>query len=151
MIVPETFFTIDEELRLFFLSCISGVFFGIYYDIFRTLRLTIPHHSFFVLLEDVIFLMTYGIFLSSFASAEARGELRGYYVLGGIIGFTLYYITVGKFVMGFIGKLMKLIKGTLHILLKPLVKIWSKIVKSAKNNVKSHKKSSSPLQNKDKM
>lgn len=151
MIVPETFFSVSEELRLFFLSCLWGAVFGIYYDIFRTLRLTIPHHSFFVLLEDVVFLMTYGIFLSSFASTEARGELRGYYVLGGLIGFTLYYLTVGRFVMRFMRKLMKLLKGILNILLKPARKIWSKIVSVTKNAVKSPKKSSSHLQNNDKM
>lgn len=151
MNVPETFFTISEELRLFFLSCAAGAVFGIYYDFFRTLRLTVPHHSFFVLIEDVIFLMTYGIFLSSFASAEARGELRGYYVLGGIIGFTLYYFTIGKFVMGFMRKILGLLKGLLNILLKPTKKIWSKVVKITKNAVKSAKKSSSPLQNNDKM
>lgn len=151
MIVPETFFSVSEELRLFFLSCLWGAVFGIYYDIFRTLRLTIPHHSFFVLLEDVVFLMTYGIFLSSFASTEARGELRGYYVLGGLIGFTLYYLTIGRFVMRFMRKLMKLLKGILNILLKPARKIWSKIVSVTKNAVKSPKKTSSHLQNNDKM
>ena len=151
MNVPETFFTISEELRLFFLSCAAGAVFGIYYDFFRTLRLTVPHHSFFVLIEDVIFLMTYGIFLSSFASAEARGELRGYYVLGGIIGFTLYYFTIGKFVMGFMRKILGLLKGLLNILLKPTKKICNKVVRIAKNAVKSAKKSSSPLQNNDKM
>lgn len=151
MIVPETFFSTSEELRLFFLSCAAGAIFGIYYDIFRTLRLTIPHHSFFVFAEDVIFLATYGIFLSSFASAEARGELRGYYVLGGIIGFTLYFFTVGKFVMSFMRKIMSILKGFLNILLKPTLKIWSKVVEITKNAVKSAKKSTSPLQNNDEM
>lgn len=151
MIVPETFFSTNEELRLFFLSCAAGAVFGIYYDIFRTLRLTIPHHSFFVFAEDVIFLGTYGIFLSSFASAEARGELRGYYVLGGIIGFTLYFFTVGKFVMSFMRKIMSILKGFLNILLKPTLKIWSKVVEITKNAVKSAKKSTSPLQNNDEM
>ncbi len=151
MNVPETFFTISEELRLFFLSCAAGAVFGVYYDIFRTLRLTIKHHSFFVFAEDSIFLATYGIFLSSFASAEARGELRGYYILGGIIGFTLYFFTVGKFVMGFMQKIIKLLKSVLVIIVKPAKKIWSKIVELSKNTVKSAKKTSSPLQNNNEM
>lgn len=151
MIVPETFFSISEELRLFFLSCAAGAVFGIYYDFFRTLRLTIPHHSFFVFAEDIIFLATYGIFLSSFASAEARGELRGYYVIGGIIGFTLYFFTIGRFVMRFMGKILSISKGILNTLLKPIFKLWSKIVEITKNAVKSAKNSASPLQNNDEM
>lgn len=149
MNVPETFFTIEEELRLFLLSCGAGVVFGVYYDIFRALRLTVPHHSFFVFLEDLLFLMTYGIFLSCFASAAARGELRGYYILGGLIGFVLYYFTIGKFVMGFIKKLIKCVRKMLSVLYKPIGEIMNKIVRINVNAVKSNKKTTPPLQNND--
>ena len=149
MNVPETFFTIEEELRLFLLSCAAGAVFGVYYDIFRALRLTVPHHSFFVFLEDLLFLMTYGIFLSCFASAEARGVLRGYYILGGFIGFVLYYFTIGKFVMGFIKKLIKCVRKMLSVLYKPIGEIMNKIVRINVNAVKSNKKTTPPLQNND--
>lgn len=149
MNVPETFFTIEEELRLFLLSCGAGGIFGIYYDVFRALRLTIPHHGFFVFLEDLLFLLTYGVFLSCFAAAEARGEFRGYYILGGFIGFVLYYFTIGKFVVGFIKKLIKCVRKTLSIMLKPIRKIADKIVRINVNAVKSNKKTTPPLQNND--
>lgn len=149
MNVPETFFTIEEELRLFLLSCAAGAVFGVYYDIFRALRLTVPHHSFFVFLEDLLFLMTYGIFLSCFASAAARGELRGYYILGGFIGFVLYYFTIGKFVMGFIKKLIKCVRKMLSVLYKPIGEIMNRIVRINVNAVKSNKKTTPPLQNND--
>ena len=147
MNVPETFFTIEEELRLFLLSCGAGAVFGVYYDIFRALRLTVPHHSFFVFLEDLLFLMTYGIFLSCFASAAARGELRGYYILGGFIGFVLYYFTIGKFVVGFIKKLIKCVKKILNIIYKPIRKIIYKFVRNNVNAVKSNKNPTPHLQN----
>ncbi|MBO5343538.1 MAG: spore cortex biosynthesis protein YabQ [Ruminococcus sp.] len=146
MNVPETFFTVSDELWLFFLSCAAGAVFGVYYDVFRALRLTIPHHGFFVFLEDVIFLATYAIFLSAFASAEARGELRAYYAFGGILGFTLYHFTIGRFVMRFIKKIIGSVKIIFAIIVKPAKIIAAKFVGITKNAVKSNKNAPQPLQ-----
>lgn len=139
MNVPETFFSVGEELRLFFLSCLTGAVFGVYYDVFRTLRIAIRHNKFFVLLEDIVFLATYAVCLLSFASAEARGELRGYYVLGGAVGFTLYYFTVGKTVIRLMQKLTGAIKCVFAVAVKPFVAVWNKFVGYSKNIVKSNK------------
>lgn len=146
MIVPETFFTVSEELWLFFISCAAGAVFGIYYDIFRVLRLTVPHHGFFVFLEDVIFLSSYALFLSAFASAEARGELRAYYAFGGILGFILYYFTMGRFVMRFMSKIIGIIKISITAIVKPAKFIMGKFVGITKKTVKSNKNTSHPLQ-----
>lgn len=147
MNVPETFFTVGEELRLFFLSCTAGAIFGVYYDVFRTLRLTVTHHGFFIVLEDLIFLGTYTVFLSAFASAQARGELRAYYVLGGILGFTIYYFTVGKVVIRFMQRLIGGIKAVFAIAVKPFKFAAHKFVGYSKNIVKSNKNSDTLLQN----
>ncbi len=146
MIVPETFFTISEELWLFFLSCAAGAVFGVYYDVFRTLRLTVPHHGFFIFLEDVIFLASYALFLSAFASAEARGELRAYYAFGGILGFILYYFTIGRFVMRFMKKIVGITKIFIAAIVKPAKFIMGKFVGITKIIVKSNKNTSHPLQ-----
>lgn len=151
MNVPETFFTISEELRLFFLSCIAGGIFGIYYDIFRTLRIVIPHHSFFVFLEDAVFLGTYAVFLSAFASAEARGELRAYYAFGGILGFILYYFTVGKFIVRLMERIVQLLKSLFNIIVKPAKFLMVKFVGINKNSVKSNKNALHLLQKNSKI
>lgn len=139
MNVPETFFSVGEELRLFLLSCLTGAIFGVYYDVFRTLRLAVRHSKFFVLLEDILFLATYAVFLLSFASAEARGELRGYYVIGGAIGFTLYYFTVGKMIVRLMQKVTGVIKCVFAMAVKPFIAVWDKFVGYSKNIVKSNK------------
>lgn len=148
MNVPETFFSVEEELWLFLLSCIAGAVFGVYYDVFRTLRLAVPHHSFFIVIEDIIFLGTYAVFLSAFASAAARGELRAYFALGGILGFTLYYFTVGKFVIRLMQKITGIIKWIFAIAVKPFKAAARKFVGIAQNVVKKNKNHSDPLKNK---
>lgn len=147
MNVPETFFSVGEELWLFLLSCIFGAVFGVYYDIFRTLRMAVPHHSFFVVLEDVVFLGTYAVFLSAFASAAARGELRAYFALGGILGFTLYYFTVGKFVIRLMQKITGIIKWIFAVAVKPFKAIGGKFVGIAQSIVKKNKNNSDHLKN----
>ncbi|MDE6789472.1 MAG: spore cortex biosynthesis protein YabQ [Ruminococcus sp.] len=150
MNVPETFFSIHEELVLFLLSCAAGAFIGVFYDIFRTLRLIIKHNFFFIIVEDVLFLSCYAVFLSAFASVQARGELRFYFIIGNALGFTLYFFTLGSFVIrtfrklfGFVGRILSPIKAIYVILCK---KAGGKFVESSKNIVKHIKKANFLLQ-----
>lgn len=118
MTVPETFFSIQEEVFLFLFSCIAGIIIGVFYDIFRTIRIIIPHNAFFTMIEDIVFLAGYAVFLSSFASAQARGELRFYFILGNALGFIVYFFTAGTFVIrtmkkffGFLGTVFSPVKA----------------------------------------
>lgn len=115
MNVPETFFSVDEELRLFGLSCLFGAAFGVVYDLFRTVRLLLPHNGAMVAAEDIAFLALYGVFLPAFASAAARGELRFYFALGNIIGFVLYIATVGTAVVGVMRRIAALLKKLIRV------------------------------------
>lgn len=105
MNVPETFFSVHEELVLFALSCIAGAVIGICYDVLRALRLAFPHGIWLTAAEDAVFLGAYAVFLSAFASAAARGELRFYYIIGNAAGFSLYFFTLGSIVMRTLRKL----------------------------------------------
>lgn len=93
--VPETFFTVSEQMKLFICSCLLGVPLGLCFDVFRTLRLCIPHGKWLVAVEDIYFLLLWSGSLLCFATVMARGEMRGYYVLGSTLGFFLYQCTLG--------------------------------------------------------
>ena len=131
MNVPETFFSVHEELVLFGLSCLMGVLLGVVYDIFRTARVMLPHRSWMVFAEDAVFLVFYGIALSAFVSAASRGELRFYFVIGNTAGFVLYLATVGSVVIGTMKKLCYFIKKTIWAVLFPLRTFYVFISKKA--------------------
>lgn len=131
MNVPETFFSVHEELTLFGLSCLFGALLGVVYDIFRTARVLVPHRGWMVFAEDAVFLGFYGIFLSAFASAASRGELRFYFVIGNTAGFILYLATVGSVVIGAMKKLCYLLKKIIRIALWPLRTLYVFISKKA--------------------
>lgn len=141
MNVPETFFSVQEELFLFFLSCIAGAFIGIFYDFFRALRLIINHNTFFVVIEDVLFLGCYAVFLSAFASVMARGELRFYFIIGNAIGFIIYFFTLGSLIIRSLKKLFDFIftpVKSLYVIF--FNKAKAKFVGSSKLSVKCIKK-----------
>jgi len=154
MIVPETFFSVSEELFLFGLSCVFGVIIGVCYDVFRTARILFPHNTILVVIEDVVFMAGYAVFLSSFASVCARGELRFYYVIGNALGFIVYFFTLGSIVIGTMKKIYFAITKVLGIILCPFRSVYvnlqekaDKFVGSSKNSVKRNKKSSFLLLN----
>ncbi|MDE6784651.1 MAG: spore cortex biosynthesis protein YabQ [Ruminococcus sp.] len=147
MNVPETFFTIQEELTLFGLSCLFGAALGVYYDIFRCLRLIFPHNRIMTASEDILFLMGYGIFLTAFASAAARGELRFYFIIGNSLGFIVYLLTIGSLITRILKKILNLIKIIVGIIFKPFKRIYVKFVGDSKNKVKNIKNSGIDLQN----
>lgn len=159
MNVPETFFTVSEELWLFGISCLSGAVIGVAYDIFRTFRLIVPHNSWLVATEDILFLALYGVFISAFSSAAARGELRFYFIIGNLIGFVLYFVTLGSVVIRTLRKLFTVIGTALRWLFRPVKtcyvffrkKAADKFVGNPQNTVKIIKKIKRVLLNKPEM
>lgn len=109
-IIPETYFSFSEHTQLFFYSCIAGIILGIIYDIFRAFRIIFIHNNILVMIEDILFSLIYVIFIVSFTSVFARGEFRVFYILGNILGFILYFFSIGRFSVLIIRKFMELIK-----------------------------------------
>lgn len=122
--VPETYFSVSEELVLFAYSCLLGAVIGVWYDLFRIIRLLLPHNFFLVAAEDIVFLGGSAAAVCCFTSAAVRSELHGWYVLGAAIGFTLYLLTLGSFVMRFARKLLTLVRTLLSLLLSPVRKAF---------------------------
>lgn len=148
MNVPETFFSIDEEIFLFGLSCLFGVIIGVCYDVFRTARILFPHNTVLVVIEDVVFMAGYAVFLSSFASVCARGELRFYYVVGNALGFIVYFFTFGSIIISTMKKIYFAVRKLVGIIFRPFRSVYvnlqekaDKFVGYSKNSVKRIKKS----------
>lgn len=148
MNVPETFFSVREELMLFGLSCLAGVLIGAAYNILRVLRIVLPHNSWLTAIEDAAFVILYGVFILSFASAAARGQLRAYFVIGNLLGAVLYHFTIGSFVTALMRRLTELFVRSVQAVLRPLRHLFAFISKKAmgkfvgysKNSVNSFKK-----------
>ena len=101
----ETFFTVTEQTKLFLLSCLFGLPLGLFYDVFRVLRLCFPHPKLLVMLEDIFVMGVFAAFIGAFSVYFARGEFRVYYIVGSLCGFTVYYFTFGALLISIAGKI----------------------------------------------
>ncbi len=120
MTIPETFFTVNEELRLFGFSCVLGAVLGAAYDVLRALRLVIKHNAVLTAIEDTAFLVFCGIGLVAFTEIFARSEMRLYFAIGSAIGFTLYFVTAGSIIMKTLRKLFTVFGSVFRLILRPL-------------------------------
>ena len=132
MTVPETYFTVSEELRLFGLSCLLGAVVGAAYDVLRVIRMTLPHNSFLVAAEDIGFLGLYAVALTAFSNAAARGEMRLYFAVGSVLGFTLYFFTIGRTITATLRKLFSVVGAVFKLILRPVRAVFALLCKKAK-------------------
>ncbi|MDE6539166.1 MAG: spore cortex biosynthesis protein YabQ [Ruminococcus sp.] len=154
MNVPETFFSVSEEIFLFGLSFVFGIIIGICYDVFRTARILFPHNTALVVIEDVVFMAGYAVFLSSFSAVFARGELRFYYVIGNAIGFIFYFFTIGSIIISVMKKIYYTVRKILVFVFRPVQSVYVNLlekshnfVRNSENSVKRNKKKSFLLLN----
>ncbi|MBQ3567129.1 MAG: spore cortex biosynthesis protein YabQ [Oscillospiraceae bacterium] len=144
----ESFFTSTQQLNLFLISCVFGIPIGVFFDIFRTLRILFKHGKIAVIIEDILFFIIYGIFIMCFTITAARSEFRFYYCFGNLLGFILYYVTVGHIVVSFLRTVILKIKKILQKPIRKFTVLCLKVTKKIEKNlqtVKIRKKFKKPL------
>lgn len=103
----ETFFTVSEQCSLFLLSVVLGLGIGVFYDVFRTLRIVCPPAAKknAVFAEDIVFMAASGAAVFVYAAVLCRGQVRFFCVLGTFLGFLLYIATVGSLIVGILRRI----------------------------------------------
>lgn len=115
----ETFFTVSEQTRLLFCAILLGIPLGMCFDVLRVIRLLIRHGKLAAALEDIFFLLLWTGALICFSVVLARGELRGYYVLGSALGFLLYCCTIGNLLLPLMRRVLSAVGRALRWLMAP--------------------------------
>jgi spore cortex biosynthesis protein YabQ len=85
------------QARLFLLTVGIGLCSGLFYDLFRILRLYIKHNDIITHIEDLLFWLlvaavTFYIFLN-----KHYGEIRGFCFLGAGLGMVLWFTAASRF------------------------------------------------------
>lgn len=113
---------IQNEVITFFTSCLLGAFFSFYYDCFRILRKIIPHHGVLVFFQDIFYFASSSIIVFSFIS-QTFGVIRGFLLIGIILGYILYFFTIGIIFMKVADILFVIIKKIFLISYNVIFKI----------------------------
>ena len=121
--------TIQFQSYVFSYSLYGGIIIGVLYDIYRVIRGKKKNEKLITSLWDILFLISvfavvvWAIFSSSY------GEIRGYVLIGFLVGFYLYEKLLGRIASGLFHFLYKSIssffKRTNSILVVPIKIMYS--------------------------
>lgn len=119
---------VNTQTIVFLQSLALGFALGLFYDVFRVLRLAVRHSSAIVFLEDICYFIVCAILTFLFSLSAINGHVRVFLVLGELLGATIYYFSLGVLVMGVSKAIIRFVKALLHllyrILLRPFVRLF---------------------------
>ena len=84
------------QTQMFLFSCGYGFLLGLLYEVFRILRMAFLKSSLMVFCQDVLYFLLCGILTFLFCLIMNYGEIRGYILIGEILGWIIYYFSIGK-------------------------------------------------------
>lgn len=118
-IIPETYFLVNEQLKLFGGACLLGIPAGVIFDGMRLLRGAIPHHAAVTALEDIVVCLLGTWMLLCYIWAFGRCEFRMFYPFGMLLGWVMYECTVGICITGTLRNVLRRMRfgrksGNLH-------------------------------------
>ena len=121
---------IVEETLFLYHSVLLGVFVAVIYDIIRIFRRVVKHNRFFLSLEDILYWVFCAWEVFYLLYKESSGVLRWFAILGIALGMFLYLISISRFVVYFISKVVNkclhIVGKAIGILLLPLKKAAGK-------------------------
>ena len=122
-----------EQVYIFFTSVIIGAIMGIIFDFFRALRRKGNTKNILVYIQDVIFWLIIAIIIIVSSFIINNGELRGYMLLGYILGAIIYMLIFSKYIKLLFGIIFDFIEKIFGYLMLPFEKLARKLEKNNKN------------------
>lgn len=122
-----------EQVYIFFTSVIIGAIMGVVFDFFRALRRKGNTKNILVYIQDVIFWLIIAIIIIVSSFIINNGELRGYMLLGYILGAIIYMLLFSKYIKLIFGIVFDFIEKIFGYLMLPFEKLGRKLEKNNKN------------------
>ena len=95
---------INNSLQLlsFLRAVVLGVLLCVLYDFIKSARLTVNFSDIAIFLQDIIYSLVASFITFIFLLSVTNGEMRGYVILGILVGFILSRITLSRLLCKFI-------------------------------------------------
>ncbi len=129
-----------EQIRIFLYALGFGFFIGILYDIFRALRVLLTNGKKAFLVSDILFSLAAGFLTFLFALARLDGNIRGYVLVGELLGFVIYSVTFGVFFSRLTDRIVAGFYRFLGALAKPFLRLLRRIRRFFQKNVEKAQK-----------
>ena len=117
----------QSQITNFIFAIVLGVFFAVFYDLFRAIRIIKFHSSIAVFFEDIAYFSIISLFTFIFFLSATAGEIRGYILIGIFLGFILFYLTISKYYLKALCIIFRLLFRVNSAILKYFYLIFEKI------------------------
>ena len=128
---------VRNQAFLFLIFTFNGVFIGLVFDFFRILRQGFKTTNFLTYIEDILFWVISGVSIIYSMVNFSNGALRFFMVIGLVIGFVTYILTISKYIRKFSISILiflkKAMKYILHIFLYPFKIVYKLLYTPLKN------------------
>lgn len=111
------------EVNNFLKAIMLGVGFGLIYDTLRILRRIFKRGQIIISVEDVIYWFIMSIIMFIFFYEINGGTIRFYVIVAALIGMLLYEISIGRFYVFYVSKILKFFLNKVSIVLHKIKKI----------------------------
>lgn len=150
--------SISKQVEIFFLSILTGIFLGFFYDLIRFLRRIIKHSMLFIQIQDFLYWLIVSIIVFLVLLYKNNGEIRVFFILGMFTSMIFYFFTISAFIIKILLRLyfilQKIILNLCKIIYKPL-KLFIHFIliplKNIKNKINIHVKCKKTLEKVKKM
>lgn len=96
-------YTLSEQGICFLWSIVCGVMISVIYDVFSLIRLLFTKIKISVFICDFIFMILSSLVTVLFSIAFTRGYTRYFVIIGEVIGFFAYRLTLGRYTVRALG------------------------------------------------
>ena len=124
-----------EQVYVFLWSIITGAFLGLLFDLFRAFRYK-GIKDIWVYIQDIIFWLVTAIIIIISAFIINDGELRGYMLIGYILGAGFYMLLFSKFILNSLRFIFDNIHKAIEFCMQKLKKIFNFTQKKKKMEIK---------------
>lgn len=110
-----------NQAFLFLVFALNGIFIGVLFDFFRILRKSFKTINLITNIEDVLFWILTGLSIIYCMYNFSDGSLRLFMFLGLGLGLLLYMLTLSKFIVKTVVKIILIIKKFIFRIIKTII------------------------------
>ncbi len=146
--------SLATQTKGFLLSLGFGFIMGIFYDLFRIIRISISNGKIATIIFDILYCIFLCFSLFLFCLTINEGEVRFYLLAGAIAGFGVYYFSLGAIIFSFSERVVSFIKRRLksvfNMIAFPFRFVFGKIRNIFNKLSIKHRKNTKNIKNKSK-
>lgn len=124
---------VAEQVYIFLGTILVGAIMGVIFDFFRALRRNGNTRNIIVYIQDIVFWLIVAVIIITSSFILNNGDLRGYMLIGYLLGAFLYMLILSNYIKGIFVIVMNIIAKGFEALLKPFKQLTEKFEKKEEN------------------